>query len=555
MTTTCLDCGVSTGVGPSSGSVGLPSLDESARGRRRHPLSKILTTGGDADTDETFGYIYSGFKALGLRIHSLEAYRAFLMKHRRHRLFEWGDDEDKDRLPAEIGSDEIRFRPYKEPSKGYTLAKFVVTCSRCGDTFESDGRDWVKPMRPRVLTPAVIALFHKRVGIPSESCIRDADPFNVLYSDLDEWLADHKTHRPKLALSKPGDSGSGLSPAAPNAPPAAAAYWRLVERLSVVESRYPPNSGVPVAGPRFLAFNTREFRGLLERRTHQIIWKGRLPLVRPCAWHSESLLLLWGLEELGVWNTQEKRFQWRMKAGNQPCVLFRDAVVVFPDAGGFELREVKTGALLSRHPLRSESPGELHTAGGFVLHDTEHAPDTIVAVDLARGRGAWSRSLSSFFRAESSPEHGFECWASASGEAALVRQGSLAALLRLADGEVLWHRHFERGLSERVVAARNRFACVAAGRFLLIDEESGATVADRLVDGLQERDSVVAGDVIVTPTRTGRLLTHSLDDGKLVDEARFQVAFTGAAFVDRRLYVAVENGSQWLFEANPEWRT
>lgn len=39
-----------------------------------------------------------------------------------------------------------------------------------------------------------------------------------------------------------------------------------------------------------------------------------------------------------------------------------------------------------------------------------------------------------------------------------------------------------------------------------------------------------------------------------MDEARFNATFTGAAFIDERLYVADNDGSQWLFEANPEWR-
>src|SRR5262245_61462326 len=128
MTTTCLDCMVSTGVGQMYGTVGLPSLDEGPRGSGDHPLSEKLSTAGDADTDETFGYIHSGFKALGLEIHSLERHRAFLETHAQHRLFEWASEENEEGLPAELqGEDRTKFIEYEPPTSadGYVRSKLI----------------------------------------------------------------------------------------------------------------------------------------------------------------------------------------------------------------------------------------------------------------------------------------------------------------------------------------------------------------------------------------------------------------------------------------------
>ncbi len=196
---------ISTGVGQTHGTIGLPSLDEAPRRRGKHRLSKVLSTGGDADTDETFGYIHSGFKALGLEIHSLERHRAFLEEHAQHRLFEWAEEEDENRLPAELcGGDRTKFLEYKPPSKadGYVSRKLVFECTKCEDRFESDAADWVKPFGPTPLTAEQIKLFRSRVGKPAECCIHEAEPFEVLYMDLDDWFTEHRSHKPVMKLEE-----------------------------------------------------------------------------------------------------------------------------------------------------------------------------------------------------------------------------------------------------------------------------------------------------------------------------------------------------------------
>jgi hypothetical protein len=203
MTTTCLTCNVSTGVGEMYGRVGLPSLDEKPRGRGTHRLSKRLSTGGDADTDETFGFIEAGFRALGLSIHSLDRYRAFLARHGDHRLFEWYAEENDDALPPELrGEDKTKFEEYRPPKKaeGYVRATLVFECSRCRNSFEGSSPDWVKPFAPKTLTPDEIKLFRKHVAQPAEYNVHEAEPFEILYMDLDQWLTEHSRHTVTMKL-------------------------------------------------------------------------------------------------------------------------------------------------------------------------------------------------------------------------------------------------------------------------------------------------------------------------------------------------------------------
>jgi hypothetical protein len=209
MTTTCLDCMVSTGVGAMAGVVGLPSLDENPRGRGNHPLSKKLSAGEDADTDETFGYIDSGFRALGLHIYSFDVYRAFLESHSGHRLFSWSGYEDDEELPAELrGEDKTQFMKYERPQSEakYTRGVLVFECPKCRGRFVSDSYDWVKPFEETTLTAEQIEVFRKRVGGPSVDCIFDAQPFDITYELLDDWLGEHKSHNVVMKLEEPADS-------------------------------------------------------------------------------------------------------------------------------------------------------------------------------------------------------------------------------------------------------------------------------------------------------------------------------------------------------------
>jgi hypothetical protein len=205
MTTTCLTCMLSTGVGEMHGQVGLPSLDQQPRGRGKHRLSKQLSSGGDADTDETFGYIEAGFRTLGLSIHSLDHYRTFIERHRQHRVLEWYAEENDNVLPPELrGGDRTKFDEYKPPKRGqgYIKAALVFSCPSCQKTFEAPRADWVKAFEPTVLTPDQIKVFRKQTTQPAEFNVHEAEPFEILFMDLDQWLDEHKRHPVTVKLVK-----------------------------------------------------------------------------------------------------------------------------------------------------------------------------------------------------------------------------------------------------------------------------------------------------------------------------------------------------------------
>jgi hypothetical protein len=69
VSTCCLTCLVSNGVGHMFGDVGLPTLDERPRKNGVHPLA--VEPGGElyADSDEdSFGFSDFGFRAIGLHL-------------------------------------------------------------------------------------------------------------------------------------------------------------------------------------------------------------------------------------------------------------------------------------------------------------------------------------------------------------------------------------------------------------------------------------------------------------------------------------------------------
>jgi len=202
MATACLDCGVALGVGPMSGDVGLPSLDATPRGTGNHRLSKVLSSGADADGDETFGYIESGFRAVGLRIHAFDVYRRFLEGHAAHRLYLWADQEAPDVLPKELRDpSRLKWLKYTAPAKkdGYVNRILAIECRECEDDFEGDSPDWVMPLKATKLGPDEIRLFSK-VALACELAMHEAEPFDIVYPDLGEWLAGHESHKPTIKL-------------------------------------------------------------------------------------------------------------------------------------------------------------------------------------------------------------------------------------------------------------------------------------------------------------------------------------------------------------------
>jgi HEAT repeat protein len=226
MATVCLKCGVATAVGVEMGYMGLPSLDETPRGKGKHRLSAQLTvSGGDPRYDETFGCLYSGLLAVGLSTHAHEAYRDFLKAHSGgdHALRLWIEEQED--LPE--GTREPRYKWYKAPRRapGFVRANVRFSCRKCEEDFESAAAEWVRPMEPHNLTKTQVDKLVSRTVRPSEHNIRDAFPFEILlFHELARWLRSHGAHpirielvsepaAPRLASASAHPPGSWTPPA------------------------------------------------------------------------------------------------------------------------------------------------------------------------------------------------------------------------------------------------------------------------------------------------------------------------------------------------------
>lgn len=203
MVSICLTCRKSTGVGEEGGAMGLPTLDETPRGEGDHPLSRVLSSGGDADADETFGRILSGFKAIGLTLHRLEAYRKFLEAHtgEGHRLYEWAEEfEDP---PAGFDG-KHRFKLYEPPeeARGYVTATLAFACADCTQAFESDRAELVRPFSPTSLSLEALQAFRERTVRPAEFNMHDVYPFNIEYGSLEAWFEGHEGHKIRTRLTE-----------------------------------------------------------------------------------------------------------------------------------------------------------------------------------------------------------------------------------------------------------------------------------------------------------------------------------------------------------------
>lgn len=205
MVSICLNCRKSTGIGEEGGAIGLPSLDEKPRGAGDHVLYKALTgyEGGDAADTETFGYIYSGFREIGLIVHCMEVYKQFLQAHSGagHRLYEWQEEHDDPPAGYEGLEDHV-FKLYSRPKQvpGYVFAKVAFDCQACGRIFESNAPEWVQPFEPHVVPQAALLTFKARGVDPGEMNMHDAYPFDINYVELSRWLDACGRHPVTLRL-------------------------------------------------------------------------------------------------------------------------------------------------------------------------------------------------------------------------------------------------------------------------------------------------------------------------------------------------------------------
>lgn len=215
---TCVECGEDAPELGDFGYIGYPSLD-SGKGDRDIP---------------NFGYIYAGLAAVGLVTDEVQAFQAFLVRHRGHQIdssadgeplfgdddeledddldevededdegddeLDEGDEEDlgeDDEDPADDGEDATKRRggPFLD-------ARYVATCADCRTSFSTSQEYRFVPFDPRVLATTEIKRFLKQVVEAGPEAMYRAEP---LYDgDLEgagKFLRTHARHQVTAQLS------------------------------------------------------------------------------------------------------------------------------------------------------------------------------------------------------------------------------------------------------------------------------------------------------------------------------------------------------------------
>lgn len=166
----CATCGA---LGPEAGDfgfIGYPSLQP---GRKRRML--------------TFGEIYGPLKPLGIVTEETAAINAFLVAHDGHTFDMHGDGIDW--TPAGEPNEGSRFE-YTGPA---LPAKYVITCAKCDEEFESP-HDFFVPFEPfRLAAPEISAAIKLLPRLEGSHGRTDSFPLNS--EDAEELAEFLKTHR------------------------------------------------------------------------------------------------------------------------------------------------------------------------------------------------------------------------------------------------------------------------------------------------------------------------------------------------------------------------
>jgi len=163
----CRDCGVAGPEVGDFGHIGFPSLNDSPE--RMQGI-------------HSFAYLYEGFKALRLLTGDLEAVRAFLRRHRRHKtvlMFEGDPEAESGQDDADEADGEDAGPSHEKLADGF----YVLSCS-CGSACRSTSAVRLRPFAPFRVTAKRAALFRERVVQASD------DDFYRLVDDILEPLKD-----------------------------------------------------------------------------------------------------------------------------------------------------------------------------------------------------------------------------------------------------------------------------------------------------------------------------------------------------------------------------
>jgi outer membrane protein assembly factor BamB len=144
----------------------------------------------------SFEYLYKGYAAIGYHPKPLEAVRAFLVAHKRHRIGLFLDGEEYARsYPALTNTPASHFE--------FTGANFVqghyeLACGRCGEAFRTRRIEWLRPLEPRKLPKPRVQEFVSRVIDAEEANFyRVFDPLDPTRDEGRDWcefIQQHARH-------------------------------------------------------------------------------------------------------------------------------------------------------------------------------------------------------------------------------------------------------------------------------------------------------------------------------------------------------------------------
>lgn len=169
--TYCKDCRENAPEIGDGGHIGLPILKVH---KEYHYYS------GDKIASYSFGWFYSGFKAINLIPYNLEAFRLFLRKHNNHNVLTISDgDETEPEEDNYIGE----YKQFKENMNGFIKGYWQIINTTTQKSFTSPTLEFFKPFHQTELTVNNLKLFKNRINDSGE-CL---DQLNNTFGMLAPW--------------------------------------------------------------------------------------------------------------------------------------------------------------------------------------------------------------------------------------------------------------------------------------------------------------------------------------------------------------------------------
>ncbi|WP_435106828.1 hypothetical protein [Arhodomonas sp. AD133] len=165
--TFCVDCNVEAPEIGDGGVFGTPSL--------------AVTAIPDDDwggTAYTFGWLYDGLSALGLRPYDIEAYRAFLREHDGHDV-RLTTDHDDDEPPLDWAA----LTRFEWPRDGFVPCYYELEEPVTGARCRTEVVDLLVPLDETTLTPAAVARAVHRLFEDSDALEGVANVSPLLHPD------------------------------------------------------------------------------------------------------------------------------------------------------------------------------------------------------------------------------------------------------------------------------------------------------------------------------------------------------------------------------------